>query len=181
MAKAENLLRSFEDLLEQYQTSKPAITNPRATPPSAPKGDFNCCRYPAEVDELSALFDKYTSAFHAWKARDSSALVDIMVNQFVELDLILQTVKDDRAGGVADDYFQAIRHNQIQLLARLKKFAGPERALTLVRAAVRNARKQRARRTHSPSERDIPRSSVSDAPRTLWMGRVFIPAQPQRC
>src|ERR1700722_11993442 len=164
MAKAENLLRSFEDLLQQYQTSKPATTSPRARQPSAPKSGFNCCRCPVEVDGLSALFGKYTSAFHAWKAQDSSALVDIMVNQFVELDLILQTVKDDHAGGVADDYFQAIRHNQIQLLARLKKFAGPEKALTLVRAAVRKARKQRGRKTHSPSERDIPRSSISDAP-----------------
>jgi len=164
IAKAENLMRSFEDLLQQYQTSKPATTSPPTRQPSAPQGDFNCCRCPAEVDELSVLFDKYTSAFHAWKAQDSSALVDIMVNQFVELDLILQTVKNDHAGGAADDYFQAIRHNQIQLLARLKKFAGPEKALTLVRAAVRKARKQRGRKTHSPSDRDIPRSSVSDAP-----------------
>jgi T-complex protein 11 len=164
IAKAENLLCSFEDLLQQHQASKPATTNPQPTQSSALKSNFNCCRYPAEVDELSALFDKYTSAFHAWKAQDSSALVDIMVNQFVELDLILQTVKDDHAGGVADDYFQAIRHNQIQLLARLKKFAGAEKALTLVRAAVRKARKQRGRKPHSPSEQDIPRSSVSDAP-----------------
>jgi hypothetical protein len=164
MAKAETLLRSFEDLLQQHQTSTPAPTSSRGAQPAAPKHNFNCCRDRTEVGELSALFDKYTSAFHAWKAQDSSALIDIMVNQFVELDLILQTVKDDRAGGVADDYFQAIRHNQIQLLARLKKFAGAEKALGLVRTAVRTARKQRGRKVHSPSERDIPRSSVSNAP-----------------
>ena len=84
-----------------------------------------------------------------------------MINQFVELDLILQTVKYDRAGGVADDYFQAIRHNQIQLLARLKKFAGPETALARVRAAVRKARKQRAK-PRAVSEQSIPRSSVTE-------------------
>jgi hypothetical protein len=170
MAKAEDLMCSFESLLQAYQSSKSIAKTPRAGQRSTAGGDLNRHPHRSEVDELSALFDKYTSAFHAWKAHDSSALVDIMVNQFVELDLILQTVKDDRAGGVADDYFQAIRHNQIQLLARLKKFAGPEKALSLVRSAVRKARKQRAQKTHAPSERDIPRSSVSDMPLDTFSG-----------
>jgi hypothetical protein len=164
MSKAEDLMRLFESLLEVYQSSKAPAKPPRAGQKSVPSSEFIRHPHRSEVDELSALFDKYTSAFHAWKAHDSSALVDIMVNQFVELDLILQKVKDDRAGGVADDYFQAIRHNQIQLLARLKKFAGPERALSLVRSAVRKARKQRSQKTHSASQRDIPRSSVTDVP-----------------
>ena len=177
IAKAENLLHSFENLLQNFQNSKPPARTSRAGQPAAMESDFDCRPYPSEVDELSVLFDKYTSAFHAWKARDSSALVDIMVNQFVELDSILQTVKDDRAGGVADDYFQAIRHNQIQLLARLKKFAGSQSALSLVRSAIRKARKQRVRKISSPSERDIPRSSTSDAPLGT-LNRSNLPTNP---
>ena len=163
-SKAENLMHSFERLLELYQSSNIRVKTLPAGKPSTSGSDFNRPLHRHEIDELSALFDKYASAFHAWKAHDSTALVGIMVNQFVELDLILQTVKDDRAGGVADDYSQAIRHNQIQLLSQLKRFAGPEKALSLVRSAVRKARKQRAQKTHSTSEWDIPRSSVSDGP-----------------
>ena len=170
MAKAESLLHSFESLLQAHQSSKSTDKTHGVGQPSAAGSDLYRRPYCLEIDELSALFEKYTSAFHAWKAHDSSALVDIMVNQFVELDLILQTVKDDRAGGVADDYLQAIRHNQIQLLARLKKFAGSERALSLVRSAVRKARKQRAQKSHSPSERDVPRSSVSTVPSDAVIG-----------
>ena len=88
-------------------------------------------------------FNKFSTAFHSWKTRDSGSLVDIMVKQFVELDLILQSTKNDVAGGVAGEYAQAIQDNQVQLLARLKKFAGSDEALSMVRTAVKKARKQR--------------------------------------
>lgn len=164
IAKAGDLMHSFESLLQASPGSKSTASAPLVGQNSVLNNQPARHLHRSERDELAAHFDKYTSAFHAWKAHDSSALVDIMVNQFVELDLILQTVKDDRAGGVADDYFQAIRHNQIQLLARLKRFAGNERALSLVRSAVRKARKLRSQPAHSPSERDIPRSSMSTVP-----------------
>lgn len=156
VVKAEALLDSFEGVLSACQKSKVDGTTPLTSHPA----EFHRSPTYTEIEELSSLFNNYTSAFHAWKAHDSSALVDIMINQFVELDLILQTVKDDRDGGVADDYFQAIRHNQIQLLARLKKFAGPETALSRVRSAVRKARRHRAK-ARGTTDQSIPRSSVS--------------------
>ena len=115
----------------------------------------------ASDESLQLQFHSFTSTFHAWKSQDSTALIDIMINQFVELDLILQTVKDDKRGGAADEYHAAIRTNQIQLLARLKRFAGPDKALDLVRNAVRNARKQQARSRKTPSAKDVPRAAAS--------------------
>ena len=119
-------------------------------------------RIQTSFDEITQTHNNYYSAFHAWKAQDSSALIDIMVNQFVELDMILQTTKNDTDGGVADDYMSAIRHNQIQLLAKLKNFAGSEAALARVKSAVRKARKQRALKVRRPSDQNVPRTSVSE-------------------
>lgn len=110
-------------------------------------------------EALSFAFNNFCTTFHAWKSRDSSSLVEIMVKQFVELDLILQSTKEDVAGGVSDDYAEAIHNNQIQLLARLKKFAGPDTALAMIRKAVKKARKQRLERTRKDSEENVPRSS----------------------
>ena len=142
IAKAQDLLVSFEAIAckhKEDQLLKPA-------------------RF-VERDTLSFSFNNFCSAFHSWKTRDSSALIEIMINQFVELDLILQTVKDDHDGGVADDYFHAIRQNQIQLLVRLKKLAGPDAALSRIRSAVRKARKQRSPKASKFSEQGRPRSS----------------------
>ncbi|KAK2873655.1 hypothetical protein FQN49_002188, partial [Arthroderma sp. PD_2] len=75
---------------------------------------------------LSEAYNMFVSAFHAWKSRDSTVLIEIMVAQFTELELIWQTVKDDRLGGVADDYQQGIRYNQTLLLARLKRLVGSD-------------------------------------------------------
>jgi T-complex protein 11 len=108
---------------------------------------------------LSFAFNSFCSTFHAWKSRDSTSLVEIMVNQFVELDLILQTTKEDNAGGVSQDYAQAIQNNQIQLLARLKKFAGPDAALSMVRTAVKKARKQRLQNDRKQTQEHVPRST----------------------
>jgi T-complex protein 11 len=113
----------------------------------------------AADEALSFAFNRFCTTFHAWKSRDSCSLVDIMVKQFVELDLILQTTKDDTTGGVSHDYAEAIRNSQVQILARLKKFAGPDTALAMIRTAVRNARKQRLRRSRKGSEENIPRST----------------------
>lgn len=137
LSKAEELLTCFEKALKRIIVAK----------------------QPHAHENLSFLFHSFTSTFHAWKSRDSGALIDIMVNQFVELDLILQTVKDDKAGGAADEYHSAIRTFQVQLLARLKRFAGPEKALDLVRTAVRKARKRHAKARRAPSPNDIPRTA----------------------
>ncbi|KMU91032.1 hypothetical protein CIHG_08968 [Coccidioides immitis H538.4] len=58
----------------------------------------------SDLQTLSQSYNTFFSAFHAWKTHDSTVLIEIMLAQFVELELIWQTVKDDRDGGVADDY-----------------------------------------------------------------------------
>lgn len=108
--------------------------------------------------DLQALVESYNvffSAFHSWKTKDSSILIEIMLAQFVELELIWQTVKDDHAGGVAEDYREGIRHNQILLLARLKRLAGSGRAIQMVRDALK-AKREKKRTT---SKHAIPRSA----------------------
>ncbi|KAL4930040.1 IQ calmodulin-binding motif domain protein [Aspergillus undulatus] len=118
-----------------------------------------CCSPATISTEIQTLCEGYNvffSAFHAWKTHDSSVLIEIMLAQFIELELIWQTVKDDQAGGVADDYRQGIRQNQILLLARLKRLAGSDRAMQMVRDALKKAKRQKKK---SASKRVIPRSA----------------------
>lgn len=99
--------------------------------------------------ELANLLEAYTTfqtAFSAWKNHDTSVLVETMIAQFVELDAIWQTVKNDTLGGVAEDYNEGIKSNQVLLLARLKRLAGPEQALKLVHDAVQASRKSRSKK-----------------------------------
>lgn len=109
-----------------------------------------------DLQALSESYNMFFSAFHAWKSHDSTVLIEIMLAQFVELELIWQTVKDDHAGGVADDYRQGIRQNQIMLLARLKKLAGADKAMDMVGKALRKAKRDRKRNNSSPQA--IPRA-----------------------
>lgn len=101
------------------------------------------------ANQLELLSDAYTSfqsAFTAWKDRDSSVLLDTMLAQFVELDAIWQTVKNDKEGLVAEDYREGIQHNQTLLLVRLKRLAGPDRAMKMITAAVRKSRKAKGKK-----------------------------------
>ncbi|OJJ49530.1 hypothetical protein ASPZODRAFT_58683 [Penicilliopsis zonata CBS 506.65] len=111
----------------------------------------------SDLQTLSEAYRVFFSAFHAWKSHDSSVLIEIMLAQFVELEMIWQTVKDDRAGGVAEDYRQGIRQNQILLLARLKRLAGSERAMQMVRNALKKAKRERKRA--ASKQQVIPRSA----------------------
>ncbi|MCJ1260888.1 hypothetical protein MMC22_000752 [Lobaria immixta] len=128
ISKAENLLASFEALI--------------ATSPSTKQ-------YSPLSSQLDSLADSYSSfqvAFTAWKDHDSSVLVQTMLAQFVELEAIWQTVKDDTDGDVVLDYREGIRKNQTQVLASLKKLAGPDKALKMVRDAVRSNRKPKPKK-----------------------------------
>ncbi|THC98238.1 hypothetical protein EYZ11_002320 [Aspergillus tanneri] len=139
IAKARELLAAFEQV--------------------TPLLSAGCCSPAVISTELQTLCEAYNvffSAFHAWKSHDSSVLIEIMLAQFIELELIWQTVKDDRAGGVADDYRQGIRQNQILLLARLKRLAGSENAMQMVRDALKKAKREKKRTT---SKQAIPRSA----------------------
>ncbi|KAJ5587924.1 uncharacterized protein N7459_003689 [Penicillium hispanicum] len=118
-----------------------------------------CCSPSVITADLQTLCESHNvffSAFHAWKSHDSTVLIEIMLAQFVELELIWQTVKDDTAGGVAEDYRQGIRQNQILLLARLKRLAGSDRAMQMVRDSLKKAKREKKR---SASKQAIPRSA----------------------
>jgi len=101
---------------------------------------------PTQCEELSQFYTTYTIAFNAWKEQDSSAFIDTMVASFVELDAIWQTVKDDSNGMVAADYREGIRDNQVVLLSKIRKLAGPDRADFLIKKAIRESRRRRGRK-----------------------------------
>ena len=111
------------------------------------------------IISLSESFSDFQLAFTAWKNHDSSIFIETMLAQFAELDAIWQTVKNDTAGGVANDYKEGIRYNQTLLLARLKRLAGPDKALKLVNDTVKARRK--ARSAQKPNGDIKPRSTIT--------------------
>ncbi|KAL7624298.1 hypothetical protein AAE478_005858 [Parahypoxylon ruwenzoriense] len=126
VAKARDLLISFENIL-----SRLASTNNYTTPPLL-------------QGALSESYATFHNAFIAWKARDSNALVEVMILQFVELDAILQTVKDRTEEAVTESYRQSIKDNQLMLMVRIKRLAGAEQGKKMIFDAVKQARKARA-------------------------------------
>lgn len=124
--KAKELLISFEALLPQLSTLSMPIDA-------------------EELQTLSQAHASYLSVFDAWKTKDATVLIETMVDQFVALDSIWQTVKDDTRGEVAHDYREGIRDQQVILLSKIKKLAGPDKANTLIKRAIRESRRARAR------------------------------------
>ncbi|KAK4696777.1 hypothetical protein P7C71_g1199, partial [Lecanoromycetidae sp. Uapishka_2] len=114
----------------------------------------------AQLAELAEGYTSFQRAFAAWKAHDSSYLVTNMVAQFVELDAIWQTVKDDKDGEVAQDYKEGIQQNQTLVLVRLKRLAGPDKAMKMIKEAIRASRKARKKRTPAPDNQ--PRVAPTD-------------------
>jgi hypothetical protein len=117
---------------------------------------------PMQLETLSQSYTAYTSAFAAWRLQDSSVLIEGMVASFVELDAIWQTVKDDDRGEVASEYKQGIRDNQVMLLSRIRKLAGPERADFLIKKAIRESRRRRPKKR--PAAEVRPRGIEAIAP-----------------
>lgn len=142
VAKARDLLISFETVLSRL------ITANNYTPP------------PAQLSILSEAYAAFYNAFIAWKARDSSTLIDMMVLQFVELDAIWQTVKDSTEKAVTGSYGEGIRENQVRLMVRIKRLAGDAQGKRLISNALREARKARAAK--KPTGDSKPRTAGSD-------------------
>ncbi|GFF56403.1 T-complex protein 11-like protein 1 [Aspergillus udagawae] len=142
----QDLISKAGELLEEFEQITPILSS----------GCHSPMVISTDLQTLCEAYSVFFSAFHAWKTHDSSVLIEIMLAQFIELELIWQTVKDDRAGGVADDYWQGIRQNQILLLARLKRLAGSEKAMQMVRNSLKKAKRERKRTT---SKQAIPRSA----------------------
>ncbi|KAF2872516.1 T-complex protein 11-domain-containing protein [Massariosphaeria phaeospora] len=101
---------------------------------------------PTRLETVTLTHGAFVTAFNAWKARDSSALIETMVASFVSLDLIWQSVKDDTVDEVANEYRNGIRDNQAILLSKIKKLAGPDRALVLIKKAIRESRRGRPKK-----------------------------------
>jgi hypothetical protein len=141
VAKARDLLISFENVLSRLTPAN------NYTPP------------PAQFSNLSDVYATFFNAFIAWKARDSSTLIDMMVLQFVELDSIWQTVKDSTEEAVTDSYRDGIRENQLKLMVRIKKLAGAEKGKKLITKAIREARNARAAK--QPAGDSRPRAAES--------------------
>ncbi|KAJ1337917.1 T-complex protein 11 [Microdochium nivale] len=126
VGKARDLLITFENTLSRLTSS-------------------NCYTPPPTLREaLPEAYATFHNAFIAWKARDSDALIDIMLMQFVELDAIMESVKGMTEEAVTDTYRESIQDNQIKLMVRIKKLAGPQRGKKLVFEAMHKARKARA-------------------------------------
>ena len=129
VTKSKDLLIYFEQLLLRTTSSN------SYTPP------------PMAVQRFTEAYHTFLSAFSAWKAHDSSALLQIMLAQYVELDQIWQTIKDEPEEAVKAEYREGIRENQILLLVRIKRLAGPEKAKVLIRDATRTARRSRNKKS----------------------------------
>ena len=114
----------------------------------------------AQLAELSEAYGSFQAAFAAWKAHDSSYLVSNMIAQFVELDAIWQTVKDDKDGAVAADYKEGIQQNQTLVLVRLKRLAGPDNAMKMIKQAIRARRKISSKKDPAPDNK--PRAAPVD-------------------
>ncbi|KAK3082347.1 hypothetical protein LTS18_004259 [Coniosporium uncinatum] len=126
--KAKDLMIGFESLLMKALASKIYAIDPTLQ------------------ENLAMYHSAYLTAFTDWKARDASALIEGMVASFVSLDAIWQSVKDDTDGEVASDYKEGIRENQVILLSKIRKLAGPDRASMLIKKAIRESRKTKAAR-----------------------------------
>ncbi|KAG5954308.1 hypothetical protein E4U57_004597 [Claviceps arundinis] len=127
VGKAKDLLVHFENILARLTASN------RYTMP------------PALKNALPEAYAVFYNAFIAWKSRDSNALIEVMLMQFVELDAIFQTVKDTTDDAAAALYRQSIQDSQLMLIVRIKKLAGAEKGKRLIFKAVSEARKSRAK------------------------------------
>ena len=141
----------------------------------------SCSVRSAQLAELSVAYASFQAAFAAWKAHDSSFLVSNMLAQFVELDAIWQTVKDDKDGEVAADYKEGIQQNQTLVLVRLKRLAGPENAMNMIKQAIRASRKTRSSKSAAPDNK--PRAAATgqanaSSTSIIPAAPVPIPAEP---
>lgn len=146
VAKAGDLLISFENVLGRLTS----VNN--YTPP------------PVQLASLSESYATFFNAFIAWKARDSNALIDMMVLQFVELDAIWQTVKDSTEEAVTASYRDGIRENQLKLMVRIKRLAGAAQGKRLIANAIREARKTRAKKPEGDSRPRAADGGASTSP-----------------
>ena len=131
----QDLITKAKDLVISFESALAKLTKLNSYTPS-----------PTRTETVLLAHGAFVTAFNDWKARDSSALIETMVASFVSLDEIWQSVKDATVDEVANEYRNGIRDNQAILLSRIKKLAGPDKALTLIRKAIRESRSLRPKK-----------------------------------
>lgn len=149
VGKAKDLLITFENILVRLTSA-----NRYTVPPTLKK----------TLPEAYAVFH---NAFIAWKSRDSNALIEVMLMQFVELDAIFQTVKDTTDDSASQLYRQSIQDSQLMLIVRIKKLAGQDKGKKMIFDAVSEARKARkAKKKTGDTKPRVAESSPSEASAT---------------
>lgn len=139
VAKSQDLLLCFEETLTKMELSPSALPSPD------------------QQQVLNQAWERYKTSFAAWKARDSTVLIETMIDQYVELDSMWQKIKEDQLEIVREEYNKSIKEQQVMLLIRLKKLAGPERARNMIRRAVQASRRKAQKPTVvQPSPRTPP-------------------------
>ncbi|KAJ6284511.1 T-complex protein 11-domain-containing protein [Bipolaris maydis] len=131
----QDLITKAKDLVISFESALAKLTKLNAYTPS-----------PTRTETVLLAHSAFVAAFNDWKSRDSSALVETMVASFVSLDEIWQSVKDATVDEVANEYRNGIRDNQAILLSRIKKLAGPDKALMLIRKAIRESRRSKPKK-----------------------------------
>jgi hypothetical protein len=131
----QDLITKAKDLVISFESALGKLTTLNYYAPS-----------PTRTETVLLAHSAFITAFNDWKARDSSALIETMVASFVSLDEIWQSVKDATVDEVANEYRNGIRDNQAILLSKIKKLAGPDKALTLIRKAIREGRRSRPKK-----------------------------------
>lgn len=131
----QDLITKAKDLVISFESALGKLTTFNYYTPS-----------PTRTETVLLAHSAFVTAFNDWKARDSSALIETMVASFVSLDEIWQSVKDATVEEVANEYRTGIRDNQAILLSRIKKLAGPDKALSLIRKAIREGRRSRPKK-----------------------------------
>jgi len=131
----QDLIQKAKELIISFETALSKLTKFDQYTPS-----------PTRLETVALAHGAFMTAFNLWKARDSSALIETMVASFISLDAIWQSVKDETVEVVAEEYKIGIRDNQAILLSKIKRLAGPDRALQLIRKAIRESRRSRPKK-----------------------------------
>ena len=155
MTKSKDLLVSFERIVSNL----------------GPSNQYKPSQSMKQV--LSDMYRSFVSALSAWTARDSTIMVSTMVAQYVELEMIWRKIKEESEEVVKEEYRKGIRDNQINIFAKIRRLAGPEKAKNMIAQAVRVAFRASAKKplgdirprtavssSHSPA---VPSSELSTA------------------
>lgn len=145
ISKAKDLLITFENIL-----SRLTVHNNYTVPP-------------ALYDTLSNVYNSFESAFLNWQSRDKHALVNGMLKQLVELDALIEHVKDTSEPAVVEQYKESIGPNQEMLIVRIKKLLGKEKGSKAIRYAVISSRKIRADRKAERRPRIVEQSMTPES------------------